>query len=124
MLPEEEEKQPAYMKDSYKQKIKIDNSNNGSYFASSGYRNYPTSKDIVTVSKSLSKILRHDAGKFNIRIGSDGFCDLQEIFDKYFPKRLGKMPTLADIQAVVEDNNKKRFELVQVSDSKWKIRAV
>jgi RNA:NAD 2'-phosphotransferase (TPT1/KptA family) len=39
--------------------------------------NYQLSeKQLVTLSKALSKILRHDAAKMGISIESDGFCPL------------------------------------------------
>jgi len=53
---------------------------------------------MVTLSKALSKVLRHDALKFNINMGSDGFCDLSDLIEKFFGKRFkNKLPTLKDI---------------------------
>lgn len=77
----------------------------------------------MTLSKALSKVLRHQAGKYRIRIESDGFVDLAELIEKFFMTNGGKIPTLLDIRSVVDDNEKKRFELIE-DKGLWKIRAV
>ena len=76
------------------------------------------------MSKALSKVLRHDAQNLGINIRSDGFCNLDEVMSCKYIKKMN--PTLGDIQAVVEDNNKKRFELIANPDypNLYLIRAV
>lgn len=56
-------------------------------------------------------------------MGADGFVDLGELIEKFFMTNGGKIPTLANIQFVVNDNEKKRFELVEFNGN-YKIRAV
>ena len=56
-------------------------------------------------------------------MGSDGFVDLGELIEKFFMTNGGKIPTLLDIQTVVDNNEKKRFELVE-EKGRFKIRAV
>ena len=46
-------------------------------------------------------------------MSSDGFVDLAELIEKFFMTKGGKIPTLLDIQNVVDNNEKKRFELVE-----------
>ena len=74
---------------------------------------------MVTLSKALSKILRHDAAKLGINIQSDGFCPLEQVLTSI----KGINPNVADVEQVVESNNKKRFELVKKGEEYW-IRAV
>jgi 2'-phosphotransferase len=68
---------------------------------------------LVTVSKALSRILRHQALHMGLQMSSDGFVKLADILaTKDFTHT-----TLADIQQVVETNDKKRFELVLIDDA-------
>lgn len=79
---------------------------------------------MINFSKALSKLLRHDAQNQGIEIRSDGFCNLDDVLACKYVKRFNA--TLGDVQAVVEDNNKKRFELVPNPDypNLYLIRAV
>ena len=76
-------------------------------------------RDDVRVSKKLSYILRHGAKDLNIFMADDGFVFVDEMLQK------GKVrASFERIQKVVANNNKKRFELVQDENQRWKIRAV
>jgi RNA:NAD 2'-phosphotransferase (TPT1/KptA family)/inhibitor of KinA sporulation pathway (predicted exonuclease) len=76
-------------------------------------------RDDVRLSKKLSYILRHGAIDLKIEMGDDGFVFLDELIKK------GKVKaSLAKIQKVVNNNDKKRFEMVKDFNEKWKIRAV
>ena len=122
--PEEEEKQPAYMRQGYKQPTSQESMGMQIYILdTSGKTNFNSQGEKVTLSKALSKVLRHQAGRYNINVASDGFVDLSELIEKFFMKNKSKIPTLADIENVVENNEKKRFELVK-DGSNYKIRAV
>jgi RNA:NAD 2'-phosphotransferase (TPT1/KptA family) len=59
------------------------------------------------ISKSLSYILRHGAEKEGIEMGSDGFILLSDILAK--PNFKGV--TIAQIESIVENNDKQRFKL-------------
>ena len=36
-------------------------------------------KDRVSCSKALTRVLRHDAGRWNLSLGADGFVSLEEM---------------------------------------------
>ena len=76
-------------------------------------------RQLVTLSKALSKILRHDAAKMGISIQSDGYCPLDQVLANI----KGLKPTKYDVEQVVESNNKKRFEMIMKENQTW-IRAV
>ncbi len=72
----------------------------------------------VTLSKALSRILRHTATKKGLTISSDGYIPWDELatlpeFKKY---------TFDDVQRVVKTNDKQRFSLKE-ENGKWYIRA-
>lgn len=83
-----------------------------------------TQKKMVQLSKKLSYVLRHGATKEGFNIDNAGFILISEIMAS--PKF--KNYSFEQIQYVVENNDKKRFELVLVDsgdESKgYKIRAV
>lgn len=60
------------------------------------------------ISKKLAYILRHGTVKKNLNIRSDGYVDVQEVL-----KDIGGC-TLVDIQRIVDNNDKKRFELKKI----------
>ena len=73
---------------------------------------------------SLSKVLRHDAVNLGLTIREDGFINLKEVLGVHY---IAKMrPNMADIRAVVSDNKKKRFELIDhdTVPGEYLIRAV
>ena len=78
-------------------------------------------KQMVDFSKWLSFVLRHGAKEVGVTMDSEGFVDVTELLSKK-PKY-----KLADLKSVVDNNNKKRFELVEYSKENkpaYKIRAV
>jgi RNA:NAD 2'-phosphotransferase (TPT1/KptA family)/inhibitor of KinA sporulation pathway (predicted exonuclease) len=76
-------------------------------------------RDDVRLSKKLSYILRHGANDLKISMADDGYVYLDELIKK------GKVKaSFEKIQKVVNNNNKKRFQMEQDENEKWKIRAV
>ncbi|KAJ8670268.1 hypothetical protein QAD02_001527 [Eretmocerus hayati] len=77
---------------------------------SSGSKRKVTQEYCTQISKKLSYILRHGALKEGLNIRSDGYVDVQEV--------LGVLPgcTLSDIQRIVRDDVKQRFNLKTESD--------
>ncbi|EGR29175.1 hypothetical protein IMG5_161250 [Ichthyophthirius multifiliis] len=73
-----------------------------------------------SLSKKLAYILRHGAKSEGINIGLDGFVDIEELLSHNKFKNI----TFKQIQYVVENNDKKRFELIKKQeDNKYYIRA-
>ena len=63
----------------------------------------------VTLSKALTKVLRHDALDLGVNMQADGFCDVAEVTAL---DRLRKLKcTLSDIEKVVQESDKQRFQL-------------
>ncbi|KAK8814295.1 hypothetical protein WA158_008157 [Blastocystis sp. Blastoise] len=73
---------------------------------------------LVHISKTLSLILRHKASDFNVSIRDDGFVRVSDLL--HLP--LFKDVTLQDIIEVVNQNEKKRFELKTIDGHSY-IRA-
>ena len=61
------------------------------------------------LSHALSKVLRHTANAKGIGVGADGFCSVRELLELQVFKALSC--SVADIVDVVENSNKKRFQL-------------
>lgn len=77
------------------------------------------SREDIRLSKKLSYILRHGAMDLNITIASDGYVYIDELMKK------GKLKASFErIKRVVDNNDKKRFQLEMETNGKWKIRAV
>lgn len=81
-------------------------------------------KNIVNLSKALSWLLRHGAKKEGLGIRADGYVNLEEVMGHNTIKKYRS--TIADIFSLVDNNEKKRFELQRDNDTagKWLIRAV
>ena len=91
-------------------KINKNNKNNNN--------NDKMSKKDIQLSKKLSFVLRHGAKDLSIAMQSDGFVMLEEMCAKakiFVP--------FSTIKNVVDNNNKKRFQLIQDEEGNWKIRA-
>lgn len=75
----------------------------------------------VKLSKLLSYLLRHGANKEGLTLGNDGSISLDDLCQH---PNLSKT-TFAEIQHVVDTNDKKRFVLFQpdIATNKWYIRA-
>lgn len=71
------------------------------------------------LSRFLSKVLRHKAQEYGIGIRSDGFVVLDDVLAL---KDLQGV-THDDVSRVVEESEKKRFEMRHIED-RWYIRAV
>ncbi|QYT01199.1 2'-phosphotransferase [Trichoderma simmonsii] len=63
----------------------------------------------VQVSKTLSKLLRHQAGNAGIKLDAEGFAALDEVLN-YGPIRSLNV-TLAEVKEVVASNEKQRFTM-------------
>jgi 2'-phosphotransferase len=67
----------------------------------------------------LSKVLRHEALKMGLKMGSDGRVSVDELLRHQKFRRF----TLTNIRDVVDGNDKKRFELSDSDDGTLMIRA-
>ncbi len=72
-------------------------------------------KKFLKTSKRLSKVLRHAPESISITLDKNGWTETESLI-----KGLGNDVTMKDIEYVVANNNKKRFEF---SADKTKIRA-
>ncbi|KAL4400534.1 tRNA 2'-phosphotransferase [Malassezia pachydermatis] len=98
----------------------------------------PSPPPSVQLSKALAYILRHGAEKEHLPVRPDGFIQVDAVLARPRVQKVPMMeedtvraPTLEDIQAIVRDNDKKRFELVEGAANSptepgtcWWIRAV
>lgn len=75
----------------------------------------------VRISKTLTQILRHKALDLGIDIRRDGFCKLSEVLKSHWLEELNC--TVQDVQKVVGESDKQRFELRPDGDDML-IRAV
>lgn len=75
---------------------------------------------LVHLSKFLSKILRHDPSVVGISLDANGWVDCGVLLKACADH--GKNFSLAELKDIVEDNDKKRFEL-QAYDHGYRIRA-
>lgn len=83
--------------------------------------NRTMNREDIRISKKLSYFLRHGAVEHGIKIQPDGFVYLHELLKK------GKIKATVDrIKRIVENNDKKRFEIVteDFGTNEIKIRAV
>jgi putative RNA 2'-phosphotransferase len=72
-------------------------------------------KQLIKLSKRLSKVLRHAPESIGITLDKNGWTEVEELL-----KGLGNDVSMGDLKYVVANNNKKRFEF---SDDFGKIRA-
>ncbi len=63
------------------------------------------------ISKAITYLLRHGGEKEGLKIGSDGFVDVEEILQHHNIK--SKKVNFAKIQEIVKKCKKQRFELQQ-----------
>lgn len=86
-------------------------------------KSHQTSKKMVDFSKYLSFVLRHGAQEVGVHMDKQGYVSVDEIMKT----KRAKGYTFNDLKFVVDNNNKKRFEINEVDeDGKkvLKIRAV
>jgi len=72
------------------------------------------------ISKALSRILRHQATGMGVEIRPDGYCEVQEVLALQDLQNLDC--TVEALRAVVNNNDKARFELTMENGREW-IRA-
>ncbi|KAN0042701.1 hypothetical protein ACTA71_012624 [Dictyostelium dimigraforme] len=78
------------------------------------------SKSLVSLSKSLSYVLRHGAEKEGLSINSEGFIKVDDLLKH----KLFKNTNIKEIQEVVDTNDKKRFHMeLNATDGFYYIRA-
>jgi len=77
-----------------------------------------TKKEIVTVSKFLSLILRHRPEKIGITLDQNGWADTDALISGM--NQAGRRVTLQDLKEIVDTNDKQRFKF---NDDFSKIRA-
>ena len=110
--------------DKNKNKAGTFTSNNNPVNYTSPAGNFLNPKAIVNLSKKLSYLLRHGAIKEGIAIDTSGFLLIDDILAHID----FKTHNLEQIKIVVDQNDKKRFELVQIDPEDetkgYKIRAV
>ena len=63
--------------------------------------------EITKISKTLSYICRHGAIKSGLKVGKDGYIELNSIL-----KLKLKNTTIEQVKEVVESNDKQRFKLI------------
>ena len=90
----------------------------------------------VQLSKTLAYILRHGAEKEQLTMRSDGYIRVDAVLRRPRVQKVamdasGRAPSLADVQAIVDTSEKKRYELAQGSEAApnepgecWWVRAV
>lgn len=66
----------------------------------------------VRLSKSLSYVLRHGADKVGVLIRPDGFIRVQDLLQH----QIFRDVTLSEIIEIVENNDKKRFEVATITN--------
>ena len=74
----------------------------------------------VRISKALSYLLRHEAGRRGLPITPDGYIELDLILRQ--PELVKYKPSAEEIFEIVETNDKRRFALQAMEDG-WYIRA-
>ncbi|KAG5674334.1 hypothetical protein PVAND_004309 [Polypedilum vanderplanki] len=77
--------------------------------------------DLIKCSKFLSYLLRHGAVEYNLKMSKDGFVKLDEILN--LPQSKSYKLDLIKIKSIVENNDKKRFELMTNGNNEIFIRA-
>jgi len=75
-------------------------------------------KQLIHLSKFLSRVLRHRPGSIGITLDKEGWTDVEELITK--SNQFGKAIDLETLEYIVENNDKKRFAL---SPDKKRIRA-
>ena len=75
----------------------------------------------VQLSKALSSVLRHRAWKLNVGLRDDGYCSAEAVLA--LPRFRAKGYSMAQLQQVVEHNDKQRFQICE-EDGVVLVRAV
>ena len=77
-----------------------------------------TDKELVKFSKFMSKVLRHSPERIGVTLDKNGWLEISALIKG--AKNKGKDISISDIEYIVANNDKKRFEF---SEDKNKIRA-
>ena len=75
-------------------------------------------KEIISTSKFMSRILRHDPSSIGITLDENGWADTNALIAGM--NKVNRKVTLDDLKLVVDNNNKQRFKF---NDDYSKIRA-
>lgn len=75
----------------------------------------------ITISRTLSHLLRHGGLKEGIPIQPNGFVDVKYLLQHR--QLQAKQVTFLDIERVVAENDKARFTLTKCNDGSYKIKA-
>lgn len=67
-------------------------------------------KNQIRASKTMSYALRHNPEKFGLKLDSGGWVDI-DVFCNAISRELGCPVSIDDINAVIADSEKKRFEI-------------
>jgi putative RNA 2'-phosphotransferase len=70
------------------------------------------SKQEESLSKFMSKILRHAPEQFGLELDHEGYCDIQDLLGGIKPEKRWSYVSEADIIQVVENCPKQRYEIV------------
>lgn len=87
------------------------------------HKSHQMSKKMVDFSKYLSFVLRHGAEEVGVAMDKQGYVSVDELLKT----KKAKGYTFNDLKSVVDNNNKKRFEMNEVEEEGkkvLKIRAV
>jgi len=85
------------------------NTHNGNGNYNSSRPNNPKPKNDVTISKSLSWVLRHKAPSLGLGISSDGYVSINDLLSCNHPRF--QSVTLEDILRVVKNDSKQRYTI-------------
>jgi putative RNA 2'-phosphotransferase len=76
------------------------------------------------LSRFLSLLLRHQPARFPIRLDAEGFAALDEVLHMVQALPNFRWATLRDIEAIVDQPGRKRFEIVIAGEDAPRIRAL
>lgn len=77
--------------------------------------NTKTKGEYITISKSLSRLLRHKASDYDIEMDSSGFVKLSDILCLKSFQKLKVSET--DVFNIVKNDNKQRFKIENIADN-------
>lgn len=84
------------------------------------HKSHQMSKKMVDFSKYLSFVLRHGASEVGVTMDKQGFVTVSELL----ATKKAKGYTMEDLKLVVDNNNKKRFEMIEVEDADKKTKTL
>ncbi|MVP01863.1 RNA 2'-phosphotransferase [Paenibacillus lutrae] len=69
-------------------------------------------KEEISLSRIMTRILRHTPEQFRIHLNEDGFCTLDELLQGLRSQKKWANIALEDIYSVVRNSDKQRFEII------------